>query len=73
MSTQSVLSDTVFVAATLCPRILRSVIKAKYGSPAEKRLRLQEAKGFLLALTDKVEVAEAAVTAESARAEEAAS
>lgn len=73
MTAQPVLSDTVFVAASLCPQILRAAIKAKYGKPAEQLVRLKEARALLRQLDAKLALTEAAVTAAAAPIAEKAS
>lgn len=73
MTAQPALTDTVFAATSLCPRIVRNAIKAKYGTPAEQLAHLQEARQLVRQLGDKLALAEAAIASAAARVEEMAS
>lgn len=66
MTAASALTDAVFAATTLCPRIMRNAIKAKYAPPAEQLARMQEARSLVRQLGDKLALAEAAIGAETA-------
>lgn len=61
------LTDAVFSAATLCPRIARAAVKARFAPPAEARRRLQEARRLLRQIGDKLALAEAALAGETDR------
>lgn len=61
-------TPAVMAAATLCPRIVRAVARAKY-APAEERLRrLQEVRALVRQLDGVLERAEIAVSIEAGAA-----
>jgi hypothetical protein len=67
MTAQAALTDAVFAATTLGPRIVRGTTKAKHAAPSEALARVREARQLLRQLGDKLALAEAAIVSEGAR------